>query len=186
MSDRIYIEDIQETLRFSGLVEEQLKTKKEKLAYQKYQYVYHKLLDAEYKKSEYESLFRNTRFNYNSQEVIDNAKEIAVLDKEIQKLESQLEYMEHSKLFQNIHHRVLYGKSSKFNLKDKTENISRIISQNKEILKVIGYFLLLLWIGAIRDIVMNSYSGIFTKIFFVVGVVILVFYIVFNHFLKDV
>ena len=182
MSDRVNIDDIQAFLRFTN-VEDCLKNNNEKDAYKKYRDTYHKLLDAEYKKQMYQSI--QPHFKCNSQKAIDNVKEIVELDKEIQRLESQLEYIEQSKLFQNIHHRVLYGRNSKLDFKDKIKNILRKISQNKNSLKFIGYFLLLFWIYVIGNIVMNSYSGILTKIFFVIGVIILFFYIVFNYFSKD-
>ena len=184
MSDRIDINDIQAFFRFTN-VEYYLKNNNEKVAYENYQDIYYRLLNAEHKKRAYEGLCSNIRLAHHSQKTIDNVKEIVVLDKEIQKLESQLEDMEQSKLFQNIHKRALYGQSSKFNLKEKIENISMKILQNKELLKVIGYFLLLLWIGVMGDIVMSSNSGILTKIFFMAGIIILLLYIVSNYFLKN-
>ena len=118
MSDRVDINDIQSFLRHTN-VEDYLKTDKEKAAYKRYQDIYHELLNTEYKKSSYMDLYSNIRFTHHSQETIDSVKEIVELDRDIQKLEFQLETMEQSKLFQNIHHRVLYGLSSKFNLKEK-------------------------------------------------------------------
>jgi hypothetical protein len=190
MSERIDIDDIQEFFRFTN-VEDYLKNDNEKAAYKKYQDVYHELLNAEYKKREYTGLFRNISYTQHSQKTIDIVKSRvaldSALDKEIKQLEVKLEEMEQSKLFQKIHRRVLYGESkiTNFCIKDKITSVLKKILQNKDLLKVVGYFLLLLWIDVIGNIVMDSYSGILTKIFFLVGIVILFFYLVFNHFIKD-
>lgn len=120
MSDRIDINDIQEVLRFSN-VEDWLKTDTEKKAFAKYKEVYHELLNAEYKKRAYIDLYRNIRFTHHSQQTIDNVKEIAKLDKKIQALEIQLEDMEQSRLFKNVHKRILGEELpiTNFNLKEK-------------------------------------------------------------------
>ena len=138
-----------------------------------------------------DTLQTRTRFKCHSQNVtdsiIDDVKEIVKLDKEIYQLESQLEYMEQSKLFQKIHHQAIYGVKRNFIVKAK-EYISVFFKRKnpkKDLIKCIGYFLFLVWINVIGNIVMDSYSGILTKIFFIVGIVIFFFYIVFNYFLKD-
>lgn len=158
MSDRININDIQAFFRFTN-VEDHLKNNNEKVAYKNYQHTYHELLNVEYKKRAYEDLYRNIRFTNHSQNTIDNVKEIVELDREIQKLESQLEDMEQSKLFQNIHHRVLYGNDikSNFNLKEKLSDILGSMG-------IILYFLIKIFI-AILPFVMISKGFIWTMIF---------------------
>lgn len=185
MSDRVDNNDIQAFFRFTN-VEGYLKNDNEKAAYKKYQNIYHELLNAEYKKRAYEDLYKNIRFTHHSQKTIDGVKEIVALEKEIQKLESELGYMEQSKLFQNIHHRALYGEKRNFIVKIK-DNLSTFLKRKnakKDLIKCIAYFLFLLWIDVTGNIVKDSYSGILSKIFFAVGIVILSLYITFNFFIK--
>ena len=192
MSERININDIQAFFRHDISAEDYFNTSNEKAAYKKYMDTYHKLLNANYRKRMHQdTLQARTRLKFHSQNetdsIIDDVKEIVELDKEIYQLESQLEDMEQSKLFQKIHHQAVYGVKRNLIVRAK-ESLSVFLKQKtskRDLIKCIAYFLLLVWIDVIGNIVMDSYSGILTKIFFIVGIVILFFYIAFNYFLKD-
>ena len=125
MSERINISDIQEAFRWY-INESHLKNTKEKIAYQKYMDIYHKLSDAEHKKREWEHLCSITRSKH-SQATVNMVKEILALEEEIQQLEADLERMEKSNLFKRIHCRILRGNNIK-----GTPKISTIIKWLKE------------------------------------------------------
>ena len=130
MSERINLYDIQKALRWY-VCEDHLKNNKEKIAYKKYMDTYRQLSNAEYKKRMYEDLCRSNRFN-RSQETIDTVKEIVAFDKEIQKLEAELERMEQSKLFQKIHSRILRrnNANSKNSVITKTKQQMKWLKEN--------------------------------------------------------
>lgn len=155
MSDRIDINDIQAFFRHTN-VEDCLKNRKEREAVNEYKEVYHKLLNAEYKKRTVVDCLHIFK-NY-SQSSIEAVKDIAILDKEIQKLDSELELMEQSKLFKQIHYRAVYGKSnSNFNLKEKIVDVLGPIG-------VILYYLFSLFISVLPFVMIGK--GFFLTMLF--------------------
>ena len=141
MSGRINVCDIQKVFRWY-IDESHLKNNMEKVAYKKYKDTYQQLSNAEYKKSAYENLCRNNRFN-RTQETINTVKEIVALDKEIQKLKTELERMEQSKLYKKIHSRILRRNNA-----NSKASVSTKIKQQMKWLKE-NFFWILIILGVL-------------------------------------